>query len=189
MLKKLTYYEIGNPCWIWNNYVPRGFFSLCFRTVSRRASLLFISLSCFLGQNFQFILQTIVHVCPCHDIQRWNEVPHQGLCWTGWLCSSIQGKCQQRFWWCCGTKGDDGLANHFPPITYSLIRLYFETRQIQKPAFAWEFYMYRQLDQRISGREVCQYRFYHQPAFSMNIYLFWVLLHLTISEVKLWFCS
>ncbi|KAL5100823.1 hypothetical protein RYX36_005150, partial [Vicia faba] len=25
--------------------------------------------------------------------------------------------------------------------------------KIQKPAFSWEFYMYRQLDQRISGRE------------------------------------
>lgn len=26
--------------------------------------------------------------------------------------------------------------------------------QIQKPAFPWEFYMYRQLDQRISDKEV-----------------------------------
>ncbi|KAI5387817.1 hypothetical protein KIW84_073781 [Lathyrus oleraceus] len=58
--------------------------------------------------------------------------------------------------------GDDGTANHSPPITYSLIRLYFETQQIQKPAFAWEFYMYRQLDQRISGRERSSYGFAHR---------------------------
>ncbi|KAJ1387974.1 Serine/threonine-protein kinase, active site [Sesbania bispinosa] len=31
--------------------------------------------------------------------------------------------------------------------------------KIQKPAFSWEFYMYRQLDQRISGRERSRYGF------------------------------
>ncbi|WJX50938.1 protein kinase, variant 2 [Trifolium repens] len=33
--------------------------------------------------------------------------------------------------------------------------------KIQKPAFPWEFYMYRQLDQRISGRERSSYGFAH----------------------------
>ena len=34
--------------------------------------------------------------------------------------------------------------------------------KIQKPAFSWEFYMYRQLDQRISGRERSSYGFAHR---------------------------
>ncbi|XP_045820362.1 mitotic checkpoint serine/threonine-protein kinase BUB1 isoform X4 [Trifolium pratense] len=34
--------------------------------------------------------------------------------------------------------------------------------KIQKPAFPWEFYMYRQLDQRISGRERSSYGFAHK---------------------------
>ncbi|XP_058735217.1 mitotic checkpoint serine/threonine-protein kinase BUB1-like [Vicia villosa] len=34
--------------------------------------------------------------------------------------------------------------------------------KVQKPAFAWEFYMYRQLDQRISGRERSSYGFAHR---------------------------
>ncbi|KAJ1389779.1 Serine/threonine-protein kinase, active site [Sesbania bispinosa] len=34
--------------------------------------------------------------------------------------------------------------------------------KIQKPAFSWEFYMYRQLDQRISGRERSRYGFAHR---------------------------
>ena len=32
---------------------------------------------------------------------------------------------------------------------------YWDLLQIQKPPFPWEFYMYRQLDQRISAEEVC----------------------------------
>ncbi|KAH9792369.1 mitotic checkpoint serine/threonine-protein kinase BUB1 [Citrus sinensis] len=34
--------------------------------------------------------------------------------------------------------------------------------KIQKPAFPWEFYMYRQLDQRISGRERSSFGFAHR---------------------------
>ncbi|XP_061355572.1 mitotic checkpoint serine/threonine-protein kinase BUB1 [Gastrolobium bilobum] len=34
--------------------------------------------------------------------------------------------------------------------------------KIQKPAFPWEFYMYRQLDQRILGRERSSYGFAHR---------------------------
>ncbi|CAI8590699.1 unnamed protein product [Vicia faba] len=34
--------------------------------------------------------------------------------------------------------------------------------KIQKPTFSWEFYMYRQLDQRISGRERSSYGFAHR---------------------------
>jgi len=59
--------------------------------------------------------------------------------------------------------------------------MYFELSnlkwQIQKPAFPWEFYIYRQLDRRILDREVCCCQLFYRPTFSVNIWLFWLLLY------------